>query len=291
MKTPRILFISFLLFMWAGMDTFAQQSNNAEALLNDLHDKVVARLQMLTDYQKNGQQFKDTKAFFLNEMGFVKTADTFLRLAKGKKDLEANVVNVEIIVPDMVTNLYVGACQFVYSEPAVAVQLFEEYFRAVASPQFSKLKLTAIKEAYYVYATALEDSNGDKTKIEAALKESLTSDFGIEACLKLQMIYHNRGDYDSAIRVADIVIARINDGTIKDNENTLYLFNHKAAALFNKGQYDKAYLTFAETDAKYPGHIELMTQAGQSAIKHALLNESVVPESAHFFKESRKGIP
>ena len=274
MRTPRILLFSFLLFLWAGAETFAQQTNNPEALFKDLINKVEAEARMIKEYHENGDQFKDAKAYFLNEMEIVKTADSFLRLAKGNKNHETDAANVKPIIRGTVYNLYVGACQLVNSEPAVTVQLLEEYFRAVTSPQFSELKLTADKNAYYVYATALEQTNGDKTKIEAALKEALTSDYGVEACVKLQIIYHAREEYDSAIRDADIVIGRINSGTIKEKEIAFYLFHDKAVALFNSGQYDKAYSTYAEAEAKYPGHIELMTGASQSALKQGIIKES-----------------
>lgn len=271
MKTQRIILVSFLLLLLAGTETSAQQADNPKVLLEVLQNKEEAKSRMYKEFQENGNKFKDAKAFFLNEMGIVNTADKFLSVAKGKKKLEIDVIRVGNIVESTVFNLYVGGAQLVSSEPAVSVQLLEEYFRALASPQFSGLRLTASKDAYFIYAMALEYTGGDQTKIEAALQEALTSGYGAEACLRLQMIYLQRGDNDSAVRVADTVI---NSGTMKDAENAVRIFNFKAAALFNSGHYDKAYQAYAEADAKYPGNIEFMTGAGTSAMKQAIMKKS-----------------
>ena len=49
MRTPRILLFSFLLFLWAGAETFAQQTNNPEALFKDLINKVEAEARMIKE--------------------------------------------------------------------------------------------------------------------------------------------------------------------------------------------------------------------------------------------------
>lgn len=332
MRKQRILHFFFLLFMWTGLESSAQQANNPKALYEDLLSKMKTKAEMIKDYQSNGNQFKDAKAFFLNEMEIVKTAESFLRLANGKKDLEDDVMTAKKYAETTLFNLFVGASQFVYSEPAVSVRLLDEYFRAVASSQFSDLKLTVSKEAYYVYATALEATGGDKTKIEASLKKALTSDYGATACQQLQYLYHERGEQDSykryleygfknfpealplsikwltelsssgnyaaVIRDADIVIGRINNGTIENNDDAWSPFYFKAAALFNSEQYEKAYKAFAEGDTKYPGHTELLIGAGTSAAKYAQQQESDpatarqwLQKAVTFYKKAEKAFP
>lgn len=303
MRKQRILFFSFLLFMWAGLETSAQQTSNLKAAFEIVQNKVGIRTQMVSEYQANGNQFKDVKAFFLNEMEIVKAAESYLRLANDKKDQQNNVMSVLSTAESAVPYLHVGATQFVYSEPAVAVKLLDEYFRAVASPQFSKLNLTAPKDAYYVYATALEAIGGDKAKIESSLKEALTSQYGALACQQLQTLYKERGDQDSykryleygfknfpenlipsinwlqelliskdyaaVIRDADIVIGRINNGTAEASDEAWYPFYFKAVSFFNSNQYENAYKAFVEADAKCPRHIELVMGAATSAMKCA----------------------
>ena len=303
MKKQHILFIFFLLFMWTGLETSAQQTSDPVTAFEILQNKVGIRQQMTSEYQANGNQFKDVKAFFLNEMEIVKAAESYLRMVKDKNDHQDIVKAVESIVEGVVLNLHVGATQFIYSDPVLAVQLLEEYFRAVASPQFSNLKLTALKDAYYVYATALEDTGGDKAKIESSLKEALTSQYGALACLQLQRLYLEQGDQDSykrymeygfknypetltlslnwlrellasydyaaAIRDADIVIGRINNGTTEASDDAWYPFYFRGVSFFNLEQYENAYKAFAEADAKYPEHIEFKIGAASSALKIA----------------------
>lgn len=95
MRKQRILLFFFLLFMWIGLESSAQQANNPKALYEDLLSKMKTKAEMIKDYQSNGNQFKDAKAFFLNEMEIVKTAESFLRLANGKKDLEDDVMTAK----------------------------------------------------------------------------------------------------------------------------------------------------------------------------------------------------
>lgn len=166
------------------------------------------RVKMLMEYQANGNKFKDMKAFFENEKNVVDACEKYFKLIqtpneKGKlpikdKELELQKVWAQANAKASRSNLYVGATQFVYSEPAEAVKLLESYYNSFESPLYEgeNLKETDknYKEAPYVYATALKGANGDKAKIEELLKAALTSSNGALACQDLITLYKEKGD-------------------------------------------------------------------------------------------------
>lgn len=222
-----------------------------------LYDRQI----MLQEYQANGNKFKDMKAFFSNEEAIVSAFEKYYKLIqtpneKGKlplkeKDLEVQKQWATANAGACRTNLFVGATQFVYDDPQMAVKLLEAYLKTFDSPLFEgqDLKNTDknYKEAPYVYATALKGINGDKAKIEELLKQSLTSSNGPIACQDLITLCKEKGDkanetkyllyafdnypqinifginlaqeaindkkYDETIKICDEMIKRMKDGT------------------------------------------------------------------------------
>ncbi len=78
-------------------------------------------------------------------------------------------------------------------------------------------------------------------------------------------------ELDKIIRYADIFIKQVKDEGITEEskEAGWYPFYDKAVGLFNTEKYDQAYDAFVYGDEVFPGHIELVMGAGQSALKHA----------------------
>ncbi len=170
--------------------------------------KANDRFKMLKEYQANNNQFSDMKAFFLNEKAIVDAAEKYHKLihtpdAKGKlpfkdKDLEVQKLWLKENAAASRGNLYVGATQYVYNEPQVAVDLLETYYASFDSPIFEgdDLKNTDknYKESAFVYATALKGINADPAKIEEWDIKSLETQNGALACQELITAYKKKGD-------------------------------------------------------------------------------------------------
>lgn len=166
------------------------------------------RAKMLTEYTTNGNKFTDMKAFFENEMNIVDACEKYFKLIQtpndkgllpiNDKELEQLKAWVQSNAKASRSNLYVGATQFVYNEPAIALKLIESYYQSFNSPLYADMNLKSTdkyyKEAPYVYATVLKAVNGDKKKIEALLKEALKSSNGALACQELITLYDEQGD-------------------------------------------------------------------------------------------------
>ena len=227
------------------------------------YDKIA----MLQYYQTHGNQFQNVKTFFMNEAELVRAADKYCQLiqkpnAPVKKDEIASLKNwAKSIAEGSRTNLYVGATQFVYSDPATTVTLLELYYKMFDSSLFvsENLKETDsnYNEAAFVYATALKATNGDKRKVEEYLKKALVSSNGALACQELITLYTEGNNpvsarqylqygfehflqtnifginlaqtwigehkYDECISVCDVLIKRMKDGMtpMKDEQGTL----------------------------------------------------------------------
>jgi hypothetical protein len=172
------------------------------------------------------------------------------------------------------------------------------------------------KESAYIYATALKATGGDQQKVLELLNQSLTTQNGPLACQDLITYYKEKNDhanemkylkyafdnfpsilvfgvqyaerilqnadnpnrYPETIEACDVLIKRLNDGTIKkvddngnpvDDSNNYLVYHYKALSQFNSNQYMDAFNTFVEGDKACPGHIELVCGAGQSAAKYA----------------------
>lgn len=230
------------------------------------------RIKMLMEYQANGNKFSDMKAFFMTEKNIVNACEKYFTLIqtpneKGKlplkeKEFELQKVWVQANANASRANLYVGATQFVYTEPAVAVEMMEAYYNAFESPLFADedLKNTDknYKDAAFVYATALKGMNGDKAKIEELMKEGLQSSNGALACQELINMAKEKGDeaahqqylqygfdnfkqtnifginlaqeainnrdYAKTIEICDVLIQRQEDGStpVRDENGNMY---------------------------------------------------------------------
>ncbi len=175
---------------------------------------------------------------------------------------------------------------------------------------------TNYKESSYVYATALKGTGGDQATYLKLLNESLDTKNGPIACQDLITYYKEKNDatneikylkyafehypsilvfgvqyaekvlqgsenpnkYPETIAICDVLIQRLNDGTIKnvddngnplDDSNNYLIYYYKALSYFNTGKYLEAYETFVAGNDACPGHVELVCGAGQSAAKYA----------------------
>lgn len=276
------------------------------------------RVQMLKEYQANGNQFRDMKAFFENEAQIVAASERYYELlnarnANGQYPVSDQVRATNVEWARMVGiasrgNLYVGATQYVYSEPKTAVKLLDAYFASYDHPLFKNPSEKPLDDAFFVYATALKDSGADAAKVEKYLLKSLTSSNGALACQDLITLYRERGDeanelkylryavehypqiavfginlaqcyinnrqYDEAVAVCDQLIQRERSGLISVDENgrlpenMWYIYYFKAVSLFNTEKFMQAYEAFMAGDKRYPGHIEMVMGAGTSAAKY-----------------------
>lgn len=226
----RILFI--VLSQIIGIIVFGQ-TKNEQALRSEIQDAMERRNTMLGEYQKNGNQFKDMKAFFLSEERIVNLAEDILTQPTKSKEDKIILNIAEACTP----NLHVGAAQYVYDDPAFARRLLEKYYHFFESPIFSNRTLKVDPNSYIL--------------------------------LPLLVDYYN--ELDKIIRYSDIFIKQVkNEGiTEEGKEAGWYPFYHKALGLFNTEKYDQAYDAFVYGDEVFPGHIELVMGAGQSALKHA----------------------
>lgn len=226
----RILFI--VLSQIIGIIVFGQ-TKNEQALRSEIQDAMERRNTMLGEYQKNGNQFKDMKAFFLSEERIVNLAEDILTQPTKSKEDKIILNIAEACTP----NLHVGAAQYVYDDPAFARRLLEKYYHFFESPIFSNRTLKVDLNSYIL--------------------------------LPLLVDYYN--EPDKIIRYANIFINQVkNEGiTEESKEAGWYPFYYKALGLFNTEKYDQAYDAFVYGDEVFPGHIELVMGAGQSALKHA----------------------
>ena len=226
----RILFI--ILSQIISIIVFGQ-TKNEQTLRSEIQDAMERRKTMVDEYQKNGNQFKDIKAFFINEERIVDLAEAILTHPNKSKEDEIFFNIAEACTP----NLHVGAAQYVYDDPAFARRLLEKYYHFFESPIFSNRTLKVDPNSYILLPSLINWNN----------------------------------ELDKIIRYADIFIKQVkNEGiTEESKEAGWYPFYDKAVGLFNTEKYDQAYDAFVYGDEVFPGHIELVMGAGQSALKHA----------------------
>ena len=224
------------------------------------------RFKMLTEYQANGNKFTDMKAFFINEKNIVDACNKYYTLIqtpneKGKlpikeKELEIQKLWTKENANASRGNLYVGATQYVYSEPQTSVDLLESYYATFDSPIFEadNLKETDknYKESSFVYASALKGAGAPQEKVVEWMEKSLQTQNGALACQELINYYRdkedkanqerylqygfenfkqtnifginlaqnaiNERDFDKTISICDVLIQRQEDGSTPIND-------------------------------------------------------------------------
>ena len=288
-------FLLFYLFTFLPLNMFAQGYG-----LPLIEPFLQHREKMLADFDKKGK-FKNEKEFFSNENNLINAIAATLTEVKD----ESTKRMLFDFATSPLNNLLIGANKFVESKPAFACELMDTYFAALEAPMFAGSGLKANQDAYYVYATALQATKGDAQKMVACYQKALETTHGPVACQQLIALYKASGDkdgerqyrlyghehfpqylhfgigltqqlineqnYDEAIKYADILIKQVKDGKVDELNQELNWYPHylKASALFDAKKYDQAYDAFVEGDAAFPGHYDLIVNAGIAAITYA----------------------
>ena len=299
-----------VLVIWAafGIGISAQTTKKTQVdLLLEQRDKILSDL--------NEKTLPD---FFTNENLLLEALGPAISKTKDKA-AKAELCKLAKMCFD---NLYVGATQYTDADPTFARRLLDSYFKASESKALAGAGLTVNPDAYFVYAVGLQSADGSKEKIADFYSKALTSSYGATACQQLVALCHDSGDkageekyllygyehfpgqlqlgidlimmyvsdqkYNEAVKYADGLIQRLNNGTIteKTTDTEWYPYYLKATALFNSQQYDKAYDAFVDGDTACPGHIEIVVGAGTAAAKHATMNHENTAVSHPWYQKA-----
>lgn len=298
----------FVLWIVFGTNVFGQ--NATMASVKELMERRDA---LLSDLNEN-----TLRDFFSNENSLLQALGSAITNTKDKnaKDELCKVAKM------CFDNLYVGSTQYIESDPAFSRRLLDSYFEASGSKALAGAGLTVNPDACFTYAVALQSTNGSKEKIADSYSKALTGTYGVSACQQLASLCHLNGDnagelkyllygyehfpeqlqlgidllmrfisdqkYDEAVKYADGLIKRLNDGTITERSTDTEWYPHylKATALFNSQQYDKAYDAFVDGDTAYPGHSEMVVAAGNSAAKFAIMHSEDTAISHPWFQKA-----
>ena len=225
-------------------------------LIYDMNEMIKQRV-------ANNNEFVDKKAFFLNQAALVKNFETLEKVMKtpnekGKLPVKEEEYKKEHALAQQLAtnprnNLFIGASNLVYDDPAATVELLDAYYESFDNPLFEGLDLKNkdpyYKEGAYIYATALKGAGGNEEKMLEYLNKALDSQNGALACQDLITYYKDKGDkakenemyelatqkfpdqlifvvnliqnsiidkkFDKAIEQADQAIANMTNGTIK----------------------------------------------------------------------------
>ena len=192
----------------ANADTDPESANmpetykyKARLLLHDMN-------QMIQQRTANNNEFVDKKAFFKNQADIVKTYEKYEKVMttpneKGKLPLKEEEYKkehalIQQLVQNPRNNLFIGASNLVYDDPATTVELLDAYYESFDNPLFEGLDLKNkdpyYKEGAYIYATAIKGAKGDEAKMIEYLNKALDSQNGALACQDLITYYKEKGD-------------------------------------------------------------------------------------------------
>ena len=213
---------------------------------------VYDKNQILKEYVANGNHFTDMKAFFQNEADIVEIYEQYYKLIntpnqKGKLPVKEDEIAKLKLLAQQITipcrnNLYVGATQFVYSEPKYAVKLLELYYDSFENPLFDDVTMSedaqkVYDDSSYIYATALKGAGGDTEKVMELLQKSLSTSNGALACQELITYYKDKGDAANENKYLDYAVQHFPNQLVfginkaqrmiidKDYDNTINLCN------------------------------------------------------------------
>ena len=171
--------------------------------------KIYDMNQLLKEYARNGNQFKDIKAFFQNQYDIVLYYENYERLMhtpneKGKLPYKDEEIGKEHIFAQQVAtgprnNLVVGASQLVYTDAPFTVKLLDLYYETFDNPLFKELDLRNKDEnlplANFIYATALKETGTNEEKRMELLKQSLDGENGALALQDIVTYYKEKDDH------------------------------------------------------------------------------------------------
>jgi len=170
-------------------------------LLHDMNEMIKQRT-------ANNNEFVDKKAFFKNQSDIVKNYERYEKAmktpnAKGKLPVKEDEYKkehalIQQLAQNPRNNLFIGASNLVYDDPAATVELLDAYYESFDNPLFAELDLKNkdpyYKEGAYIYATALKGAKGDEAKMVEYLNKALDSQNGALACQDLITYYKEKGD-------------------------------------------------------------------------------------------------
>lgn len=165
--------------------------------------------QLLKEYARNGNEFKDIKAFFQNQYDIVQYYENYERLMntpneKGKLPYKDEEIAKEHIFAQQVAtgprnNLVVGASNLVYTDPAFTVKLLDLYYETFDNSLFKELDLRNKDEnlplANFIYATALKSTGSNEPKRMELLEQSLDGENGPLALQDIVTYYKEKEDH------------------------------------------------------------------------------------------------
>jgi tetratricopeptide (TPR) repeat protein len=250
---------------------------------------------------KFGEDKTQLREFINNQRDIVSYLMNYERLMhvpneKGKLPYKEEEMSKEHMIAQQAVmgpraNLIVGASQFVYDDPAYAVELLKLYNETFDHPLFKEKDLRKTDEnqslANFIYATALKTTGGDEAEYLKLFEQSLEGENGPLACQELITHYKNKGDkanqmkylnyaaehfpkqlvfgmsliqeeiveknYDKAVADADKLIAAIeSDEALKADETAHWPYYFKAVALYNSEKHEEAYNAFLKAYEFHP---------------------------------------
>ena len=192
----------------ANADTDLESANmpetykyKARLLLHDMNEMIQQRT-------ANNNEFVDKKAFFKNQADIVKIYEKYEKVMttpneKGKLPVKEDEYKkehalIQQLAQNPRNNLFIGASNLVYEDPAATVELLDAYYESFDNPLFEGLDLKNkdpyYKEGAYIYATAIKGAKGDEAKMVEYLNKALDSQNGALACQDLITYYKEKGD-------------------------------------------------------------------------------------------------
>lgn len=276
--------------------------------------------QLLAQRAANNNEFVDANAFFENQADIVTRWMKYIDLlntpnAKGKyskkeEEREKDRLLYQQFAMNSRNNLFIAATNVVNDNPQRAIDYLDLFYSSATHPLFADLDASKngsanLPNSYYIYATALKSTNGDKATIKEYLGKARTSDmFGKNALFDLMEVEKEDGNmegwkalcaeaidqypdegvfgrlliqqyitdkqYAEAISTCDKLIQRNEEsGTVDE-----WPYYFKAAALFTEEKFEEAYDAFAKNVEVKPDMTDALIGAGTTAWKIAQNNST-----------------
>ena len=274
--------------------------------------------QMLNQRAANNNEFVDANAFFQNQYDIVTRWMKYIDLlntpnekgkySKKEEEREKDRLLYQQFAMNSRNNLFIAATNVVNDDPALAITYLDLFYSSATHPLFADLDASKngsanLPNSYYIYATAVKNTNGDKATIKEYLGKARASEmFGKNALFDLMEMekaddnmdawktlcaeaieqfpdegifgrmliqqYINDKQYDEANALCDQLIDRnAANGTVDE-----WPYYFKAAALFTMEKYEDAYNAFVSCIEVKPDMVDALSGAGTTAWKLAQLN-------------------
>ena len=276
--------------------------------------------QMLAQRAANNNEFVDANAFFENQYDIVTRWMKYIDLlntpnekgkySKKEEEREKDRLLYQQFAMNSRNNLFIAATNVVNDDPAKAITYLDLFYSSATHPLFADLEPSKngsanLPNSYYIYATALKATNGDKALTKEYLDKARASEmFGKNALFDLMEMekedgnmdawkklcaeaidqfpdegifgrmliqqYINDKQYDEANALCDkLIAANQSNGTVDE-----WPYYFKAAALFTMEKYEEAYDAFVGCIEVKPDMVDALAGAGTTAWKLAQNNQA-----------------